>query len=307
MCGGGGGGDDARIRFEEAQDQADIDRQVAELNAIFGNTGYDYQGNAPAPMIDYYGEYLTRDEAARRIEDLTSRRSEIQTRLQNPGDGNFGSDDYYDRRDAASELRALEQQLGPLQSLYDETAFDYQSMVDKASANEAARSEQLWGDDGLFSTLQSRYGSEITDQRDSALDSLKVMLAKRGAVGTDFESEAFRKLGELYDENVLNWGEKATSHVRNVEAQDQAVRNQLRADIEAGGSLDTEYALSALEGNIGTARQAAFDENLSNLFAGLGSLYGQQRDVDAYNRGYNSSVGVGAPGTAGSTGTVLRY
>lgn len=292
MCGSSGGKKEReQIRRDELEEESRIDRDLAELNAIFGITGYDYA-------------------------DIAQPEIGVEMELRRGGPGiNDGEYDYITRTEymTPEEIASLAaeaedpERADYLSGLISDWDYDAEALEAKAAENAAARDETLWGSEGVYNTILDKYTNEIDDQRGRRESDIRLALARSGMVGTDYEASLYGELNEAFDEAIAEYTGKANSAVKGIESADQRIRNQLRGDIEAGGSLDSEYAINALDDSLRTSQQTALDATLDNLFAGLADLYGQRRDVDAYNRGYYDSRGIGAPSSSEYSGETIDY
>ena len=312
MGGGGDGGAQAeadRVRAEASQDEYQIAQDKAKINALFGNTEYDYNVDAGDLQV-YDGGLRNYDDVQAnitRLEDLIAAAEESGS-----GESGFTSSDYSDTgggrgTDAWADQLATAQ--GRLSS-FDELFGDYDATTMSADASSAfdTREASL---QGIYDNIFNEYTYEQDRQYGRKSSDVLAMLSNRGLADSSVGQSIFDRLGEIRDTNTKDFEEGASAAITRIRDADETTRSGLVRDIDTGGDFANaqKTALSDLNTNIENSVNLANSRDLTNLFKQMDELYGQKQYVDAYNTGqtYGSS-NVVTPGSAsGSSGSVLTY
>lgn len=316
MCGGGGDNGAEQLRKDEAERERKMSAAIAEINKMFGVAGEP----PPEPMVPSAGYYGGNEVpvSQRRAElerllttatrpvddgDYSGYRSRTRTETYYPyirvdEDASMGS-----RYNASAESQAqrLRQELASLPATPNYDAWD-----SEVAANAEARK-------GLYDSSRedvlSYFRDALDQQHQRAGATVAVDMARKGMTYGSGAVDAGQRLQETYNTRLLDLTNRADASVTDMRSGDEQSRLDLIARIRAG--MDQQSAVAgasaSLRNNIDLAKSSAMAGSLEGLFADVEQLYGTQKAVDAYNKGYRDTVGVRTPGSYGaSTGRVVN-
>lgn len=129
--------------------------------------------------------------------------------------------------------------------------------------------------ENIKNTTTAYYTPKLAEQREQGSRDLKFELARRGLIGGSAEVDALEQLQKREDEAREQIGSFATQAVDRAKALDNALKNNLIAQANAGGNQET-LTSNALSGQLTNATQAQNEiklQNLGNLFSDAGLLF----------------------------------
>lgn len=300
MCGGGGDGGADQMRRDEQEREARMAQATAQINAMFGV-------NPGAPVLT--------DEQKRSAQQRADLERQLQTRVRPDGTVEYpylqmrtprqiGEEGYYDDSDYYAEMTPQQRQSAFMRraaQIKDQLARlpgvpNFSSLAADAERNKIARDAmyERTGDD-----IMGYFTDQLGQQRDRAAAAIAIDMARKGQTYGSARTDADRLLQETNDDRVMQLQTQADAAVTDLRSSDEKARLDLIARIRAG--MDQQSAIaganSALSTNIDRVREGATSQSMEGLFANIEDLYGQKRAVDAYNRGYQNTVGVTTPGS----------
>jgi len=256
-----GGGSDAQAA-EQQRIRAEQDRAISELNALFG------VGDPKAAGVNTVAASLPA--------------------ASNSTLGRFAS--------TASQMSAsLADPRTPAQR-----AADVEKRRALLDANKAKREEnyRTLGNDVMAARMP-----QLVKQRDQAERMLKDQLARNGQVGGSLALDQGAELTDNYGRGVLDMENQKEAAINTSRAQDEQTRidliSRIRGGMDQGSALAS--AASQTQSNIAQTRDSALAQNLQDYFSGMGYLYGQNQQQNAYQQRMKQ-LGVSAP--SASNGTV---
>ena len=167
-------------------------------------------------------------------------------------------------------------------------------------ANKAKREEnyRTLGNDVMAARMP-----QLVKQRDQAERMLKDQLARTGQVGGSLALDQGAELTDNYGRGVLDMENQKEAAINTSRAQDEQTRidliSRIRGGMDQGSALAS--ATSQTQSNIAQTRDSALAQNLQDYFSGMGYLYGQNQQQNAYQQRLKQ-LGVSAP--SASNGTV---
>ncbi len=245
----GGGGGDGGYQERADQDAAKKQRGRDAVNAMFGTAP---TSAADGPAVD-------------RSKFVTSR--EIME---------GGGDNGYTTR---------------IEEMFDRTGFD-QAVAEQSRVGglgtEAARNKTAR--DTLYSTVRDNAftaGRRNLDEASAdAKRKTKFALFDRGLSGSSLEDDQYNLLDRTYKQGLLDLGAKADAAKADLMGNDEGTRLGLLQSLDSGmdqGSA-VNSALSQMKVNSEKAAATQIGANISDLFAGSGALYTQNKMNQASER-----------------------
>jgi len=275
--GDGGSGDQAA---EQARIRSEQDKAIAELNALFG---VDSSGGSPSYMQVAATPGEARDYALdpKNIYSGAPTPDKYQAAIV-PGNGvkTINGVDYYPDGTARNSAAGLHRA--------------------EAEANKAKReaSYRTLGNDVMAARMP-----QLDKQREQAARLLKDQLARTGQVGGSLALDQGAEITDNYGRGVLDMENQKEAAINTGRAQDEQTRidliTRIRAGMDQGSALAS--AASQTQSNIAQTRDSALAQNMQDYFSGMGYLYGQNQQQNAYQQRMKQ---LGVSGPSASNGTV---
>lgn len=179
--------------------------------------------------------------------------------------------------------------MGMSRPMASETSFD-QSGYDSALA---AKTAELAGVKAQRESNYETAGQDILNfktpqldkQREKAERNLRFQLARTGQTGGSLAQDQKYELNDNYSRGLADLTNQKEAAVNTARAADEQTRidliNRIRSGMDQASAVASANAQTT--SNIDSARDSALGQSLQDYFSGMGYLYGQNQQQQAYN------------------------
>lgn len=139
--------------------------------------------------------------------------------------------------------------------------------------------------------MQAYNLNQLDKQKTDADRNLNFALARQGLTGGSADADASANLAKDYNQGVLKSEQAASSAASQLQAQDQAQKQQLIGLAESGldATSASNQALTGLQTNLANAMAQGQAQDLGDMFSGLANYYTNSQQADAYRKSLNGT------------------
>lgn len=147
--------------------------------------------------------------------------------------------------------------------------------------------ERAAGQQDFLKALRENFMLDATRQKEVADRRLKFALARSGNTGGSVAVSGNKRLGEEFQEGVVNSENRAQSALSDLRSDDENARQSLISMIRAGGDATTAATrgMQLSASNAAGAQSRALTEGIGDIFGGTADVYMRSEDAAARRRG----------------------
>lgn len=147
--------------------------------------------------------------------------------------------------------------------------------------------ERAAGHEAFLKALRENFMMDATRQKEVADRRLKFAMARSGNTGGSVSVDSNKRLGEEFQEGIVNSENRAQSALSDLKHDDENARQSLISMIRAGGDTTTAAArgMQMSASNALGAQSRALTDGIGDIFGGTADVYMRSEDAAARRRG----------------------
>ena len=178
-----------------------------------------------------------------------------------------------------------------LQGVQQQAEYDRQNRIDtnigliNQAFDKPGRQNEI---SNFMQALRGTYGQDVREQHSDTGRKLKFALARSGLTGGSQAIDSKRRLGQEFEDALLDVEGRVETEGQKLRQQDEASRVSLIGQARAGADATTSLrrSSSALTSNLNDATSRATTANLGDLFQQTAGTYKRQEERQARRSGF---------------------